>query len=145
MEPITDFSIVCYQDIYESLQDIYKKIKIPSTDSLPSTHVFDEDKSVKWNREQVELYNKKSKDLRNEAIELRNQSLRNLNEATINYLAKYEAQSDTPRAVIEAVLRRAQLDHEDEWWNYLSRYLDFAEIIYRIRHANDLGKTLKNS
>ena len=129
MEPITDFYITCPHDIYNELVDIEKQIPLPGGKPKPITHVFDEEKSVKWNREQVEAYNKKTAELRREAVECRAQSHRNLDKAVVNYMVEYEADSDTPRAVVEKVVARAQQDHDDDWWNYLSDYLEFAEDI----------------
>lgn len=129
MKPITDFHIVCYHDISEEVLDIYKRIPVPNQAPKSITYVFDEEKSVRWNREQVEAYNLKASELRREAVELRAQSLRNLNQAVIEYMLEYEALDTTPKTVVECVLARAQKDHDDDWWNYLSDYLEFAEDI----------------
>ena len=129
MKPITDFYIMCYHDIYNELVDIDKQIPIPPAAPKSITYVFDEEKSVRWNREQVEAYNKKTAELRREAVECRAQSHRNLDKAVVDYMVEYEADSDTPRAVVEKVEARAQQDHADDWWNYLSDYLEFAEDI----------------
>jgi hypothetical protein len=131
MEPITEFHIMCYNDIFEALVDIDKKIIIPYTAPKSITYVFDEEKSVRWNREQVEIYNKELSEARKVAVECRAQSLRNLDKAIIDYMVEYEANSDTPRVVIEKVVARAQQDHDD-WHNYLGDYLDFAEDILSI-------------
>ena len=136
MEPITEFHIMCYHDIYNELVDIDKQIPVPSAAPKPSTYIFDEEKSVRWNREQVDAYNQKTSELRREAVDRRAQSRRNLDKAIVDYMVEYEANSDTPRAVVEKVVARAQQDHEDDWWNYLSDYLDFAEDILSIIKEN---------
>ena len=132
MEPITEFYIMCYHDIYEALVDIEKQIKVPAAAPKSITHVFDEGKSVRWNREQVEIYNKELSEARKAAVEIRAQSLRNLDEAIIDYMMEYEAKSSTPRAVVKEVLVRARADHDDDWWNYLPGYLEFAETILEV-------------
>lgn len=132
MEPITEFHIMCYHDIYNAIVDIDKEIIIPHRSPKSITYVFDEDKSVRWNREQVELYNKQAAEERREGVECRAQSLRNLNEAIIEYMMEYEANDATPRAVVEKVVARVQQDHNDDWWNYLSDYLEFAEEIFSV-------------
>lgn len=129
MEPITDFYIKCYHDIYNELVDIDKQIPTPSTAPKSITYIFDEEKSVRWNREQVEIFNKQVSEARREAVECRAQSRRNLDKAVVDYMVEYEANSATPRVVVEKVVARAQQDHDDDWWNYLSEYLEFAEDI----------------
>ena len=136
MEPITEFCIACYHDIYNELVDIDKQIPVPSMAPKSITHVFDEEKSVRWNREQVEIFNKQAAEARREAVECRAQSHRNLDKAVVGYMVEYEANSDTPRAVVEKVVARAQQDHDDDWWNYLSNYLEFAEDILESTKEN---------
>jgi hypothetical protein len=132
MNPITTFYIMCYNDISGEVRDIEKKIPIPSLAPKPATYVFDEDQTVRWNREQVDLYNQKNSELRREAVELRAQSYRNLNKAVVDYMVEYEALDTTPRSVIEKVVARTQQDHDDDWWNYLPEYLEFAEEILSV-------------
>ena len=136
MKPITDFSITCYSDICHELANIEKTILVPSTSPKSITYVFDEEKSVRWNREQVELFNKQAAEARREAVECRAKSRRNLDKAVIDYMVEYQANADTPRVVVEKVVARAQQDHGDDWWNYLSDYLDFAEDILSIIKEN---------
>ena len=128
---ITEFNIRRYSDISKEIRDIEKKIPIPSPDKKPANYVFDEGQTVRWNREQVDIYNHKNSGLRREARDLRIQSYRNLDKAVVNYVVEYEALETTPRSVIEKVVAHAKQDH-DEWWNYLSRYLEFAEDILSV-------------
>ena len=128
---ITEFNIRRYSDISKEIRDIEKKIPIPSPDKKPANYVFDEGQTVRWNREQVDIYNHKNSGLRREARGLRIQSYRNLDKAVVNYVVEYEALETTPRSVIEKVVAHAKQDH-DEWWNYLSRYLEFAEDILSV-------------
>lgn len=136
MNPITNFYIMCYHDISGEIRDIEKKIPIPALASKPSTYVFDENQTVRWNREQVELYNQKNAELRREAVELRAQSYKNLEKAVVDYMMEYEALATTPRTVVEKVVARTKQDHDDDWWNYLSEYLDFAEEILEVLKEN---------
>ena len=131
MGPITEFSIRRYSDISKEIRDIEKKIPIPPLDKKPANYVFDESQAVRWNREQVDIYNHKNSELRREARDLRIQSYRNLDKAVVNYMVEYEALETTPRSVIEKVVAHAKQDY-DEWWNYLSRYLEFAEDILSV-------------
>jgi hypothetical protein len=47
-------------------------------------------------------------------------------------MVKYEALDTTPRSVVEKVVTRTKQDHDDDWWNYLSEYLEFAEDILSV-------------
>lgn len=132
MEPITEFGIMCYNDISSEVRDIEKKIPMPSLAPKPANYIFDENQTVRWNREQVDIYNQRNSELRREAVELRAQSYRNLDEAVVDYMAEYEALATTPRCVIEKVVARTQQDHDDDRWNYLSEYLEFAEDILSV-------------
>lgn len=136
MEPITNFNIGCYNDIYMEEINIEKKLPMPVLATKPANYVFDENQTVRWNREQVDLYNQKNSELRREIVELRAQSYQNLNKAVVDYMVEYEALNTTPRVVIEKVVARAKQDHYDEWWNYLSDYLDFAEDILSATEEN---------
>ena len=131
-----DFGIACYYDIWRNINDIYNKIKPPSEKPKSVGYVFDEDRSVKWNREQVELYNNDLAAEREEAYRVRRESLSNLDDAVIEYMHEYEAKSDTPIEVLRTVLTYARMAHEDEYWNYLGQYLEFAEAV--IEAAKDI-------
>ena len=85
----------------------------------------------KVKRTMSDIYNHKNSELRREARDLRIQSYRNLDKAVVNYMVEYEALETTPRSVIEKVVAHAKQDY-DEWWNYLSRYLEFAEDILSV-------------
>ena len=56
MEVITDFKITCGRDIGEAIYRVDKEFYVP-VKRFKDDHVFDEDKSVKWNREEVERKN----------------------------------------------------------------------------------------
>ena len=131
MGPIAEFNIRRYSDISKEIRDIEKKIPIPLLDKKSANYVFDESQTVRWNRKQVDIYNQKNSELCREARDLRIQSYRNLDKAVVNYMAGYEALESTPRSVIEKVVTHAKQNY-DEWWNYLSRYLEFAEDILSV-------------
>lgn len=131
-----DFGISCYYDIYKCLESIYNEIKMPIESTKRDNYVFDEDRSVRWNREQVAQYNAALKAKKESIDRIRAESLRNLDLDIIEYMLEYEANASTPRRVIEKVLVAAQTDHDDDWWNYLSTYLSFAETIIEVMREN---------
>ena len=131
-----DFGISCYHDIYKCLESIYNEIKMPIESSKRDNYVFDEDRSVRWNREQVAQYNATLKAKIESVARIRGESLRNLDSDIIEYMMEYEADTSTPRKVVEKVLSAAQANHDDDWWNYLSTYLSFAETIMEAMKEN---------
>ena len=80
MEVIPNFDIHCGEDIHAAIcrvdHDFYVPVKRYRDD-----HVFDEDKSVKWNREEVARQNEKQIELQRQARDMCAQSHANLNEA----------------------------------------------------------------
>ena len=85
MEVITNFDIHCGEDIHAAIlrvdHDFYVPVKRYRDD-----HVFDEDKSVKWNREEVARQNEKQIELQRQARDMCAQSHENLNEAIYKYI-----------------------------------------------------------
>ena len=86
MEAITKFDIHCGSDIEQAIRQIDKTFYVAHQRKFAETHVFDEDKSVKWNREEVERRNQAIHDEWKAAQEAKGESYQNLYEAIYKYI-----------------------------------------------------------
>ena len=120
------YKIECSRDIYECHEEIYKHYKIPNRTKYKETHVFDEEKSVRWNREEVERQNQLIKDEINAAYAARNEARQRLDRAVIKYITETTHLNEK---LAEKVLYTVQRDHEDDWWNYIDALADFTEAV----------------
>lgn len=84
---MTDFN---YMDITEIRQKYdqggYEPEPITIPDTVPENHVFDENMSVKWNRDQVEKHNREVKNLRIEERNREAHSENMLRTDVVNYI-----------------------------------------------------------
>ena len=85
MEVITNFDIHCGEDIRAAILRVDHEFYVP-VKRYRDDHVFDEDKSVKWNREEVARQNEKQIELQRQAREMCAQSHANLSEAIYEYI-----------------------------------------------------------
>ena len=128
---MTNFKLIDLYEIPELLEIICDRYRIIYESKKPKDFVFDEDKSVKWNKEQVELFNKNMEDERAKARELRRISKANLDEAVVDYIIKSESSVDMSRAAAKCILDRAKIDHDDCWWLWISTYTELADLIIK--------------
>lgn len=70
-------------DLNHSRNGIYKGFK-----PLPEGHIFDEDQSVRWNRERVAEYNKDAVLLKNQALDRQNEEEENCKQQILEYIQK---------------------------------------------------------
>jgi hypothetical protein len=120
------FDIQCAHDIYECFEMIYKVFRVPNTTKYRADHVFDEEKSVRWNREEVERQNQAIDDERKAAYAARNAAIKELDEAVVKYITET---THLNKKLAEKVLYAVQRDHEDNWWNYVDDLADFTEAV----------------
>jgi predicted nucleic acid-binding Zn-ribbon protein len=105
---------------------IYKVFRVPNTTKYRVDHVFDEEKSVRWNREEVERQNQAIDDERKAAYAARNAAIKELDEAVVKYITETTHLNEK---LAEKVLYAVQRDHEDNWWNYVDDLADFTEAV----------------
>lgn len=130
MEPIKNFEIESSNDIYKALVMIEQTCRLPSQGKLPDNYIFDEEKSVRWNREEVVRFNQDIQAAKREMADVKKYSLRNLDEAILDYLL-VNGNAEMNRNVARLVLEKAKYLHDSEWWNYIEDYFDFAEEIIK--------------
>ena len=120
------FRIQMQEDIHECYIEIHNKYKVPRATRYSETHVFDEEKSVRWNREEVERQNQLIKDEIAAAVAERAAALDRLDEAVVKYITENFSLSNT---IAKKVLEAAKSYHYDDWWDYIDDTAEFTEDI----------------
>ena len=113
------YSISHYSDFSELLH----------LNKLPSDHVFDEELSVKRNREMVEEYNK---DIENKRILKREKQLeldKKLTEDVVAYIKEYYNLSDKQARVIERWTYQEKHAFMGDYFSSIDTFADFAEML----------------
>ena len=110
------FKIEMQSDIHECYLEIYNKYKIPRRTQYSENHVFDDEKSVRWNREEVARQNQLIKDEVAIAIMKRADALNRLDEAVVKYIM---GDTNLNEKIAKKVIEAAKTDHEDNWWDYI--------------------------
>lgn len=129
MEVIKDFSIDCGRDIAHYIERLDKAFYV-KVKQYPDDWVFDDEKSVRWNREEVVRQNEHQKELHALARELREES----NNYFLTELYRYICHDATSYTFTEAEAEqiwRATLKHHDlEPWNWVDDMADsFRDFI----------------
>ena len=139
MEVITNFTITSSRDIYNALEKLDRAFYVPPQPKYAEDHVFDEDKSVRWNREEVVRRNTERAEAHKRARELKNQSCNNFEEAVINYIMQDLSYSYSfSRTEAIALLRAVRFHHESEWWNWLDDMAETVIDLYAAKEGVDL-------
>lgn len=114
----------------------YLNYRIPEMKSLPDNYVFDENKSVKWNREQVNIYNEECKRRKEEGFAERNNLYAEAEDGLFNAMqeeATYNMTKEEAKAIWE------WLQYCGDLYNLESSLLDLiklAEKLYFARAAS---------
>lgn len=130
------FKIEMQQDIQECYLEIYNTYKVPRRIHYQESHVFDDEKSVRWNREEVARQNQLIKDEIATAVAERAAALDRLDEAVVRYIM-----SDTclTEKIAKMVLAAAKDEHEDDWWDHIDALAFYTESVINAwkEHIND--------
>lgn len=134
IEIMTDFTITSGSDIMHALRDIDRKFYVATCKKYSSDHIFDENQTVKWNREEAARRNKEILEDFTRTREMKFESLKNLDRAIINYIMKDSIwECDFTEAEANAILQAAKEHHSDEWWNWLDEMASTAFALYWAR------------
>lgn len=132
MEVIKQFEIHCGRDISEALRKLDTEFYVPVR-KYREDHVFDEDKSVKWNREEVIRKNQEQIELQRLAIELRAESTDYFMEELYRYIMDetvYGYQFSKSEA--EVIWSQTLKHHDSEPWNWVD---DMADTMHEFQLA----------
>ena len=134
---VTNFEITCGHDIWEARKKIWEANPAPERKLFSPSHVFDEEKSVRWNREEVERRNAET-EARHDAYkkDLR-ESDYNLYNSIIDYIIDYFKCGDScakiDRDTAGIIWAKCSSDHDDDAHNWLDDYLDLInDVLNRV-------------
>ena len=131
---LTKFKLTCGEDIEVARKTIYSANPTPDRKKFPENHVFDEDKSVRWNREEVARINAEIEDRISQHRWDLYHSEQNLHNSVIDYIVDYFRGGDSrinnfDRGEAEAIWSRVQSTHDDDAHLYLDEYLDLIDTV----------------
>ena len=130
-----EFNIRCPHDIYESEWAIEKMDsgwKLKRDLLKPDDYVWDEDMSVKANREYTKQYNEtileNAKDLDNKKSEAHKE----FRKAVLNYIME---EYDVTMVLADIVWTWCCVHHEDEAYNHISDAIDLVNHVIEVLNA----------
>ena len=125
MEVITKFEINCGDDIRTALRFLDNEFYIARQKSYSPSHVFDENMSVKWNREEAARRNQEAVDAYRKARELKAESYTYLEEAIYTYIMNdsiYDRHFTRKEA--EVIWQQTKNHHSDNPWDWVDEMAD---------------------
>lgn len=138
MEVITKFEIHCGADIEQAIRQIDKTFYVAHHKKFPVDHVFDEDMSVKWNREEVERRNQAIHDEWKAAMEAKSESYHNLYEEIYRYImdeAVFGRHFTYNEA--KAIWQQTYNHHDQNPWDWVDEMADTMHEFIIVREHKD--------
>lgn len=117
---------------YDTVVLDYKSaVKMPTSPKrrlVSEDHIFDEDMTVKWNKKQVELNNKRFREERRELQETRSKYLNEAREQVIAYLQQETGFDNTILHKLFDYIRTELLDEDDGIETFIEIVEDICDI-----------------
>ena len=138
MEVITNFEIHCGSDIEQAIRLIDKTFYVANHKKFQIGHVFDEEKSVKWNREEVERRNQAIHDEWKAAMEAKGESYQYLYEAIYKYImdeAVFGRRFTYNEAM--AIWQQTHNHHDQNPWDWVDEMADTMHEFIIARECKD--------
>ena len=124
MKVIKCFEIHCDSDISRALKILDDEFYVP-VKKYREDHIFDEEKSVRWNREEVARQNQAQVDLQKQARTMREESNNYFFTELYRYICQEAIYDYTfTEAEAEQIWRATCKHHDQEPWNWVD---DMAE------------------
>ena len=138
MEAITNFEIHCGEDIEAAIRKIDKAFYVAHHKKFSPDHVFDENQTVKWNREEVERRNQAIHDEYRKAMEAKSQSYTNLYEEIYRYIME-ESVFGRRFTYNEAkvIWQQAYNHHDNNPWDWVDEMADTMHEFIIAREAKE--------
>ena len=127
--------ITCSADIYEETWYIEKHFNTYhsiSRNKMPEDYIWDEDITVRQNRERTIEYNKEIDAEIDRCMEAYSEANKALRESIIDYIIS-DCKIKCSRAQAEIIWKYCEIQHEDEPHNYLD---DVIELFEKLMEAN---------
>ena len=115
MKVITDFKINQSRDIEQALRLLDSAFYVP-IHKYREDYIFDEDQSVRWNREEVKRKNQEQHDLHQQALEMRAESQLYFLEELYRYIQEDASEFSFSREEAATIWTMTLLHHEAEPW-----------------------------
>ena len=119
-----------YQDIYDALVEGYynSNAQKPKFERYTDNHVFDENMSVKWNREEAARRNKAYKDALNAYYASQNEKNKEFQEDLILAIMN---DTNFPRAKAEMISNKAyDMGHGGGYYEVVNHAVEIADFVY---------------
>ena len=137
MEVIKQFEIHCGRDISEALRKLDDEFYVPVR-KYREDHVFDEDKSVKWNREEVIRKNQEQIELQRLAIELRAESTDYFMEELYRYIMDETVYGyKFSKSEAEVIWSQTLKHHDSEPWNWVDDMAETAQTLFATKEVTE--------
>lgn len=131
---LTNFKLNCGKDIEVARKIIHSANPTPDRRKYPEHHVFDADKSVRWNREEVARINAETDNRIAQHKQDLLHSEQNLHNGVIDYIVGYFRNGESKinnfdRGAAKAIWSKVQSTHDDDAHLYLDEYLDLIDTV----------------
>lgn len=124
-----EFNIRCPQDIYESEWAVEKMDsgwKLKRDLLKPHDHVWDENWTVKANREYTKQYNETILENAEELDNKKSEARKAFRKAVLNYIME---EYDVTEILADIVWTWCCIHHEDEAYNYIGNAMDLVDSV----------------
>ena len=119
-----------YQDIYDALGEGYynSNAQRPKFERYAENHVFNENKSVKWNREEAARRNQAYKDALNAYYAIQNENDKKFHEDLVLAIMN---DTNFPMAKAEMIFSKAyDMGHSEGYYEVISYAMEIADFVY---------------
>jgi hypothetical protein len=116
------------RELYDNGHYTYKSEEVIPSKFMPD-HVFDENLSVKRNREMVVEHNKRVDELKLAKSTKQAELNKKLTEAVVEYIKEYYELTDRQARIVEGFTYREHHSFMCDYFSYIDTFAEFADIL----------------